>query len=282
MLQPAVSVVVPARNEAATVAGVVRGVLAGGDARVVEVLVVDDGSTDGTAAVAAGAGAVVVAADATGRGKGQAMWKGVAECVGDVIVFCDADLDPFDPAYVRGLVDALVARPGAAMAKARYRSRTGTGGRVNELVARPILDLLHPALAHVAQPLGGEYAAWRGVLEQVPFVHGYGVDLGLLLDVAAGCGPTAIVEADLGDRSHRNRPLDELRPQARVVLEVAMHRAGLLDHPLPQCPPWRSVPGYVRRAASGASGSIGAGVGRPEFSGRAATSCTTPSSPRSG
>jgi glucosyl-3-phosphoglycerate synthase len=249
MLQPVVSVVIPARDEAATVGGVVRGVFGAGDPRVVEVVVVDDGSSDGTAAAASAAGARVVAADAeAGPGKGQAMWRGVAEAAGEVIVFCDADLDPFDPSYVPRLVDGLVHRPGAGLVKGRYRRRSGTGGRVNELVARPILELLHPALAHLAQPLGGEYAGWRDVLEAVPFVDGYGVDLGLVLDVAAQFGPEAVIEADLGERSHRNRPLDELRPQATEVLRVALHRAGLAE-PVAQRPPLRDVPGYVRRTA---------------------------------
>ena len=249
MLQPVVSVVIPARDEAATVAGVVRGVLASGDRRVVEVLVVDDGSSDGTAAVAAAAGARVVAS-VDGPGKGQAMWRGVAESVGDLLVFCDADLDPFDPSYVPRLVDALVGRPGAALVKGRYRRRAGTGGRVNELVARPSLELLHPALAHLSQPLGGEYAGWRDVLESVPFVDGYGVDLGLVLDVAARFGADAVIEADLGERSHRNRSLDELRPQAAAVLRVAMQRAGVLPGVVvPERPPLRDVPGYVRRTA---------------------------------
>jgi glucosyl-3-phosphoglycerate synthase len=246
MLQPVVSVVIPARDEATTIAAVVRGVRSLGDF-VAEVLVVDDGSSDGTGDLAARAGARVVAADA-GPGKGQAMWKGLAETAGDIVVFCDADLAPFDPRYVTLLVETLVAHPEAALVKGRYR-RAGTGGRVNELVARPSLDLLHPALAHVAQPLGGEYAGWRDVLEQVPFVHGYGVDLGLLLDVADRFGPAAVVEADLGDRSHRNRPLEELRPQARVVLEVALQRAGLLGRGVAQRPPLRDVAGYVRRTA---------------------------------
>ena len=247
MDQPVVSVVIPARNEAATVGGIVRSVLGLG-ARVREVVVVDDGSTDDTAAVARAAGAEVVPSEG-GPGKGQAMWKGVAETSGDVVVFCDADLEGFDPRFITGLVDALRATPRAALAKGRYAERAGTGGRVNELVARPALELLHPLLAGLAQPLGGEYAAWRDVLEQLPFVHGYGVDLGLVLDVADLFGPEAIVEADLGVRIHRNRPLDELRPQARVVLEVALQRAGMLASPLPECPPLRTVPGYERKTA---------------------------------
>ena len=247
MLQPNVSVVVPARDEAGTVGEVVRGVLDAGDPRVAEVLVVDDGSTDATAAVAAAAGARVVGAEA-GPGKGQALWKGLAESVGEVVVFCDADLSPYDPKYVGLLLDALARCPGAGLVKGRYR-RTGTGGRVNELVARPALELLHPGLAHLSQPLGGEYAGWRDLLEQVPFVHGYGVDLGLVLDVAGRFGTDAVIEADLGERSHRNRPLDQLRPQAQAVLEVALQRAGLLGRSLPECPPLRDVPDYVRRTA---------------------------------
>ena len=244
-MAPSTSVVIPARNEELTVAAVVRAALA---AAVDEVVVVDDGSTDATATTAARAGARVVRAEG-GPGKGQAMWKGVAETTGDIVVFCDADLEEFDPAFVTGLVDALTGSPGAALAKGRYAGRAGTGGRVNELVARPALELLHPLLAGLAQPLGGEYAAWREVLEQLPFVHGYGVDLGLVLDVAARFGPASIVEADLGVRAHRNRSLDELRPQARTVLEVALQRAGLRATTLPEQPPLRTVPGYDRRTA---------------------------------
>lgn len=243
MEKPDISVVIPARNEAATVGAIVRSLRGIG-----EVVVVDDGSTDATAQVAAAAGARVVASEG-GPGKGQAMWKGLAETSGEIVVFCDADLQDFDPSFVTELVRALTSSPDAALAKARYAERTGTGGRVNELVARPALELLHPALADLAQPLGGEYAAWRDVLVELPFVHGYGVDLGLVLDVAARFGPASIVEADLGVRAHRNRSLDELRPQARVVLEVALHRAGLLTTPVAERPPLRSVPGHVRRSA---------------------------------
>ena len=252
---PSVSVVIPARDEATTVGDIVRAVLELARPRVHEVVVVDDGSGDGTGRAAERAGArVVVAADvlpayAAGPGKGQAMWKGVAESSGEVVVFLDADLTDFDPSYVTSLVAALTTAPSAALAKGRYSRRAGTGGRVNELVARPALELLHPGLAGLAQPLGGEYAAWRDVLEQVPFVHGYGVDLGLVLDVAARFGPASVVQADLGVRSHRNRPLDDLRPQAKAVLEVALDRAGVGAAVVPACPPLRTVPGYERKTA---------------------------------
>ena len=222
MLQPVVSVVIPARNEAGTVGAIVQALV---DRReIAEVVVVDDGSIDATATIAEDAGARVVEAT-SGPGKGRAMRQGLCEAKGDLIVFCDADLVHFDPAYATTLAAALRRNPRAKLAKARYR-RAGTGGRVNELVARPAIELLHPELAHIAQPLGGEYAGWRDAFEAIEFEDGYGVDLGILLDLATRFGPNAIIEVDLGERRHRNRTLDELRPQARQVLAVALDRAG--------------------------------------------------------
>ena len=238
---PSVCVVVPARNEATTVGPIVECLVEMAPL-VSEVVVVDDGSTDGTAAVALGAGARLVdagrpgAARGAGPGKGRAMWAGVAETDSDIVVFCDADLSSLPPGYVTGLLDALTSRPATVLAKGSYR-RGGTGGRVNELVARPGLALLHPQLGHISQPLGGEYAAWRQALAQVPFVSGYGVDVGLLIDLAGRFGAAAVVEADLGERHHRNRPLEELRPQAQAVLEVILNRAGHLPRRPAECPP---------------------------------------------
>ncbi len=250
--RPRVSVVIPARNEAPTVGRIVQ-LLVDMTPVLHEVVVVDDGSTDDTAAVALEAGGRVVDATAppsgrvrpgmagAGPGKGRAMWMGLAETTGEIVVFCDADVSSFHPGYVTGLVEALTAQPGTVLAKGSYR-RGGTGGRVNALVARPALDLLHPHLGHISQPLGGEYAAWRDALEQVPFVCGYGVDVGLLIDLAGCFGPDAVVEADLGWRHHRNRPLDQLRPQAQEVLEVILHRADRLAPRPAECPPLCSVP----------------------------------------
>lgn len=253
MLQPTVSVVIPARDEARTIGGIVRA-LSELRPAVYEVVVVDDGSADETAAIAAACGARVVTAGAVlaewaaGPGKGQAMWKGLASTTGEVVVFCDGDLEHFDATYVPALVSGLAGTAGATLAKARYE-RTGTGGRVNELVARPVLELLHPHLAHVAQPLGGEYAAWRHVLAQVSFVHGYGVDMALLLDITHRFGAESVVEVDLGPRGHRNRPLAELRPQARDVLEVALSRAGVVAARIPHTPPLAEVERSARETA---------------------------------
>lgn len=213
-----VAVVIPARNEAATVADVVAAALDATD----EVVVVDDGSTDGTAQIALDAGAAVVQA-VEGPGKGQAMRTGVEATTAEVVVFCDADLRGVDPSWFERLAQPVLDDPGVVLVKATYR-REGEGGRVNELVARPLLDLLFPSVAHLRQPLGGEYAVRRLALDKVTLENGYGVDLGLVLDIADLFGADAIREVDLGVRVHRNRPLHELVPQAREVLEVALRR----------------------------------------------------------
>jgi glucosyl-3-phosphoglycerate synthase len=201
-----------------------------------EVLVVDDHSTDRTADVAAAAGAKVVAAEEVlpeygeGHGKGEAMWKSLFVARGDLVVWCDADVRSFAPGYVSGLVGPLLEDPQVQFVKGFYERPLGAGGdgggRVTELLARPALALLFPDLAGVVQPLAGEYAGRRSALEQLPFVQGYGVDIGLLIDVARRFGPDAIAQVDLGVRLHRNRPLDELSPQATAVLQTALRRAG--------------------------------------------------------
>ena len=237
-----VSVVIPARDEAPTVGAIVRAAASVAH----EVIVVDDGSTDATAQLAASAGARVVTATA-GPGKGQALRQGVDEATGEIVVFVDADLTGFEASWVTRLAEALAADDRLALVRATYR-RAGEGGRVTELVARPVLATLFPEVAHLAQPLGGEYAAWRDVLQQLPFVHGYGVEMGLLVDVADRYGPEAIGEVDLGVRHHRSRPLDELRPQAELVLRVALDRAGLPGLSVAQSPPLAAEPRRRRPA----------------------------------
>ena len=235
-----VSLCLPARDEATTVGPIVEAVIRDLVERVPlvdEVLVVDDGSVDATAEVAAEAGATVVAAAEVltgcgdGGGKGEALWKALAASRGDLLAFCDADLREFDTAFVSGLLGPLLADADIGFVKGFYdrplEGVSGTGGRVTELVARPLLALLFPDLAAVVQPLAGEFAARRAVLEQVPFVQGYGVDLGLLVDVSARFGVDALAQVDLGTRTHRNRPLDELATQALAVMRTALDRAGV-------------------------------------------------------
>jgi glucosyl-3-phosphoglycerate synthase len=235
-----VTVCLPARDEAATIGPIVatiRQELVDRAPLVDEILVVDDGSTDGTAAVAADEGATVVAtADVMpgcgpGQGKGEALWKALAAAKGDLLAFCDADVRHFEANFVTGLLGPLLTVPGVGFVKGFYERPlagvVGEGGRVTELVARPLLALLFPHLAGVVQPLAGEFAGRREVLERVPFVQGYGVDLGLLVDVAALAGVEALAQVDLGTRTHRNRPLAELSLQAAAVLRTALDRAGV-------------------------------------------------------
>jgi glucosyl-3-phosphoglycerate synthase len=238
----AVSVCIPARDEEATVATIVSTIrdalcaAAGGVDLVDEVLVVDDGSHDATGPRAAAAGARVVATGASGRGKGEAMGVALAESVGDLVVFVDADIVNFAPHFVTGLLGPLLVDDDVALVKGSYdrplHGRAGEGGRVTELVARPLIDLLFPQLAGVAQPLAGETAAPRAVLDKVTLAPGYGVELGLLIDVAERFGADAVAQVDLGVRVHRNRPLPELRPQARDVLRAGLDRAGPFPPPL--------------------------------------------------
>lgn len=221
---PLVSACLPARDEEATVGTIVARI--GRLDAVDEILVVDDGSVDGTAAAAARAGARVV--PSWGTGKGAAMRTAVAAARGDVLVFCDADLVDFDPSWVTALLAPLLGGPGdVGFVKATYE-RAGEGGRVTELVARPLISLLFPELAGFDQPLAGEIAARRSVLESVTLADGYGVDLALLLDVVAAIGVDRCAQVDLGRKRHRNRPLAELGVQAREVLAVALERAGML------------------------------------------------------
>jgi glucosyl-3-phosphoglycerate synthase len=238
-----VSVVVPARDEAPTIRAVVRAVLgphvreAGGSGLVDEVLVVDDGSTDDTAELARSEGARVVHASRPGEagGKGQAMEAGLAAAGGDVVVYLDGDVENTSAAFVSGLLGPLLLDDEVTLVKGYYERPIGDapsgGGRVTELMARPLIDVLFSELGFVRQPLAGETAAPRWVLEKVAFSQGYGVELGLLVDVARRFGPSSIAQVDLGRRVHRNRPLDELRPQATDVLRAALERAGTAAPP---------------------------------------------------
>jgi len=244
-----VTVCLPARDERNTVGVIVATIL--GDlvdrhGLVDEVVVVDDGSLDDTAVVARGAGARVVTTE--GLGKGGAMWTGVFEAEGDVIAFCDADVSAFSAQFVVGLLGPLLTDDDLSLVKGAYErpyeGRPGQGGRVTELVAKPLLRQLFPHLSSLVQPLAGECAGRREVFEQLPFVQGYGVDLALVIDVAEQLGG-ALAQVDLGQRVHRNRPLGELTLQADAVLATALSRAGLAP-PVPECPPLLDVAGYRR------------------------------------
>lgn len=232
-----VSVVIPALNEEDTVAGVVLACLA---SCADEVIVIDSDSHDATAARARAAGAEVINwREVDPRepvpGKGEALWRGVKAARGDVVVFVDADVTSIEPGWVDALA-APFADDAVHLVKAAYE-RAGAGGRVTELTAKPLLRALFPEVA-VKQPLGGEYAIRRASALRLPFVAGYGVEAGLLLDVSRTHGPHSIREVDLGRREHRNRPLAELAPMADVVARTILSRAGVAGVEVAQRPPW--------------------------------------------
>ena len=247
-----VSVCIPARNEEPTVGAIVTTIrtrLVERFGLVDEIVVVDDHSDDRTGAEAEAAGARVVSAGdvladhGRGHGKGEALWKSLYASSGEIVVWCDADVRDFDPRFITGLLGPLLTDPGVGFVKGFYErpvdGQVRGGGRVTELVARPVLTMLFPSLADIVQPLSGEYAGRRSVLEQVPFVEGYGVDIGLLIDIAHRFGVDALAQVDLGQRVHRNRPLHELSPMAAQVLQAALHRAapGLAPNRFVMTPP---------------------------------------------
>ena len=231
---------VPAREEAATIAAVVAPLVALRDAGVVEqVVVLDDDSLDGTGSIAARVGADVVRpADLLSQfgpvlGKGDAMWRALSVLLGDLVCFVDADSEDFGAHFALGLLGPLVCVPGVQFVKGFYRrpfknggaavAPTG-GGRVPELTARPLLAAFYPELAPIRQPLAGEFAARRELLEQMAFCTGYAVEMGLLLDVWAHAGSDALAQVDLDSRQNRHQRLEELTPMASAVIGAVTSR----------------------------------------------------------
>ncbi|MBT2439666.1 glucosyl-3-phosphoglycerate synthase [Streptomyces sp. ISL-36] len=233
-----VSVVLPALNEEATVGDIVsvirRELMSEATPLVDELVVIDSGSTDRTAEVAAAAGARVVARDAilprlpAVPGKGEVLWRSLMVTHGDIVCFVDADLRDFSADFVSGIVGPLLTDPDVDFVKAMYDrplgDAPGQGGRVTELVARPLLNLHWPQLAGFVQPLGGEYAARRSLLERLPFPVGYGVELGLLVDALHTVGLDALAQVDVGVRKHRHQDGQALGRMAAAIYRTAQLR----------------------------------------------------------
>ncbi|NDJ89241.1 glucosyl-3-phosphoglycerate synthase [Mycolicibacter kumamotonensis] len=238
-----ISVVLPALNEQATIESVIDSITGLVDNLVDELIVLDSGSTDDTEIRSIAAGARVVSREQAvpevppQPGKGEALWRSLAATSGDIVVFVDSDLIDPDPMFVPKLVGPLLTGDGIHLVKGFYRrplkvngteDATG-GGRVTELVARPLLTALRPELGAVLQPLGGEYAGSRELLASVPFAPGYGVEIGLLIDTYDRLGLDAIAQVNLGVRAHRNRPLAELAVMSRQVVATLLSRCGVPD-----------------------------------------------------
>ena len=236
-----VSVCLPTRDEAATVGAIVKALrksLLERSRLIDEIVVMDAGSDDDTTAIALAEGARVFREQdvlpevGPGSGKGEALWKSLHACRGDVICWIDADIRNFHPRFVHGLLGPLLLNPEVLYVKAFYERpirehnslRSTGGGRVTELVARPLLNLLWPQLAGIVQPLSGEYAGRRVALEQVPFSSGYGVELGLLVDLAERFGMDAIAQVDLERRVHRNQEVQALGRMSFGILQAVFLR----------------------------------------------------------
>ncbi len=239
----ATSVVIPARNEAATVAGVVGALAPLRDAGLVdELVVIDSLSVDDTAAVARAAGATVVhvadvhPAVAALPGKGEAMWRGLLATTGDLVAFCDADVLDALPTYALGLLGTMLVHEDVHLVKGFYRrpivAEDGTveehGGRVTELTARPFLNLYRPELGAFVQPLAGEWSGRRSLLETLSFPVGYGVEIGVLLDAHAAVGLAGMAQCDLGVRTHRRQSQQALGVMAAQGLAAAGRRVGIV------------------------------------------------------
>ena len=252
-----VSVCIPTLNEAGTVGAIVETIrrsLVERAGLVDELVVLDSASTDGTVQAAEQAGARVVQdGDLVPDlphlgGKGDAMWKSLFAVRGDIILWVDADVTDFHPRFVYGLLGPLLEDPSIGFVKGFYERPLGGGddplggGRVTELVARPLLNAFWPELGAVIQPLSGEYGGRRHILEAVPFFTGYAVEIGLLIDVATRFGLDTIAQVDLHRRTHRNRSIRELSRMAYAILQGVMTRlrsSGMLDPSTPPPGPFR-------------------------------------------
>jgi glucosyl-3-phosphoglycerate synthase len=237
--QHTVALLLPAREVAATIAPIAHATAHLKDAGLLdEVLVIDAGSKDQTAVIATRAGLQVVqenellAEYGPAQGKGDAMWRGLAATSSEIVAYADTDTEDFHQGFLLGLIGPLLCDPEIQLVKGTFRRpfRNGAsvlaegGGRVTELMARPLLNLHAPELAVFEQPLAGETAARRTLLEQIPFSAGYGVEIAMLIDSWRACGLDALAQVDLGERQNRHQPLRDLSAMAYAVLVAAQTR----------------------------------------------------------
>jgi len=226
------SILLPARNEAPTIGPIVEALMPLVEQGIVDQVAVLDDSTDGTGDIAARLGAEVYDQSALRPefgpvlGKGDAMWRGLSIARGDVVCYLDADSEDFGPHFALGLLGPILTGDTIRFVKGFYRRPLRLegmrlpegGGRVTELCARPLINRFYPELAGFLQPLAGEIAARRDVLEQIPFACGYAVDISMLVDVWRRVGIDALAQVDLDVRQNQHQPLSDLGPMAAAVL----------------------------------------------------------------
>jgi len=236
-----ISVAMPTLNEEENVGNVITTIK---DALMVrvplvdEMVLIDSNSTDRTREIAEGLGVPVHIHQETlskygaRRGKGEALWKSLYCTRGDIVIWIDTDIVNIHPRFVYGLIAPLLLRPEIQFVKGFYRRpikvgnkmQAGGGGRVTELTARPLINLFYPELSGIVQPLSGEYGGRRAVLEQLPFYSGYGVEIGLLIDVFDRFGIGAIAQVDLQERIHHNQSLEALSKMSFAIIQAVMHK----------------------------------------------------------
>jgi len=256
---PAITLILPTREVAGTIGPILDTVarLNERSGLVDQVLVIDADSADGTADVARAHGAEVYSENellpefGPALGKGDAMWRGLSVARGDIIMFADTDTRDFCEHFIYGTVGPLLAVPGVQFSKAAYRrpftsdqqSVVDGGGRVTELMAKPLLNFFYPDLAGFVQPLAGEFAASRDLLFRTPFLTGYGVEIAILIDVLQDAGLSAMSQVDLGSRQNRHQPLWDLTRMSSTVLRALARRVPALEQPaLDQRAPSPSAP----------------------------------------
>ena len=234
-----ITVCVPTRETAATIAAVLRELRALRDGGLVDqILVIDAGTADGTATIAAAAGAEVFQEDellpeqGPVEGKGDAMWRALSVATGEIVVYLDGDVRDFGRHYVTGLLGPLLQSPRIEFVKGFYRRPLSIeemeiedgGGRVTELSARPLLELLVPALGEFRQPLAGECAGRRSLLTRIPYSTGYGVEIAMLVDVWRQVGIERMAQVDLGCKRNAHQSLAALAEMSRDVIAALVAR----------------------------------------------------------
>jgi glucosyl-3-phosphoglycerate synthase len=236
-----ISLVLPTLDEEETIGPIVRKAmreLVGRVPLLDEVLVIDSASTDRTREIAEAEGARVVQHPdvltryGSFRGKGEALWKSLYETSGDIVVWADTDVRNWHPRMVYGTLGPLLHEPRLQYVKGYYQRpiveegvlKEGGGGRVTELVARPLINLFYPELSGMIQPLSGEYAGRRSLLESIPFFTGYAVEIGHLIDATDRLGIEGLGQVDLERRIHRNQELEGLSRMSFVILQAVMKR----------------------------------------------------------
>ena len=265
------TLVLPTRNVAQTIGPILAEVARLNDrtGRVDQVMLVDADSADGTGDIARACGAEVYSenellpAFGPAQGKGDAMWRSLSVARGDIVMFADADTRNFSHHFIYGTLGPLLARPGLQFSKAAYRrpftdgerSVADGGGRVTELMAKPLFNLFCPELTGFVQPLAGEFAAHRDLLCAIPFLTGYGVELGIMVDVLAAVGLPGMAQVDLGSRQNRHQSLHDLTLMSSVVLRAMTRRAGgpqrgVLGPAAPRVRPLRRSDTYVHAVAT--------------------------------